>query len=80
VTGLSQMIGGSASNKSLGYFQHIPKICADLGEIAAGMRAGRENASEKMCANLCSVTENMGRAIRIYKRAVENNIGTWLDL
>jgi hypothetical protein len=46
----------------------------------AWMRAGRENASEKMCANLYSVTENMARAIRIYKRAVENNIGTWLDL
>ena len=67
--------------KSLGYFQHIPEIYADLGEIAAGMRAGRENASEKIiCANLGLAMDDMATAIRIYKKAVENNIGTWLEL
>ena len=29
--------------RSLGYFQHIPEIYADLGEIAAGIKPGREN-------------------------------------
>ncbi len=67
--------------KSLGYFQHIPEIYADLGEIAAGMRAGRENASEKIiCANLGLAMDDMATAIKIYKKAVENNIGTWLEL
>jgi ornithine cyclodeaminase/alanine dehydrogenase-like protein (mu-crystallin family) len=67
--------------KSLGYFQHIPEIYADLGEIAAGMRAGRENAREKIiCANLGLAMDDMAVAIRIYKRAAENNIGIWLEL
>ncbi len=67
--------------KSLGYFQHIPEIYADLGEITAGMRAGRENASEKIiCANLGLAMDDMATAIKIYKKAVENNIGTWLEL
>ena len=67
--------------KSLGYFQHIPEIYADLGEIAAGIKPGRENASEKIiCANLGLAMDDMAVAIRIYKRAAENNIGTWLEL
>jgi len=67
--------------KSLGYFQHIPEIYADLGEIAAGMRAGRENASEKIiCANLGLAMDDMATAIKIYNKAVESNIGTWLEL
>jgi len=67
--------------KSLGYFQHVPEIYADLGEIAVGMRAGRENASEKIiCANLGLAMDDMATAIKIYKKAVENNIGTWLEL
>jgi hypothetical protein len=45
------MIGGSPSNKSLGHFQHIPKSYADLDEIAAGLKPGREHAREKIiCA------------------------------
>ncbi len=67
--------------KSLGYFQHIPEIYADLGEIAADMRAGRENASEKIiCANLGLAMDDMATAIKIYNKAVESNIGTWLEL
>jgi len=67
--------------KSLGYFQHIPEIYADLGEIAAGIRAGRENAREKIiCANLGLAMDDMATAIKIYKKAVESNIGTWLEL
>jgi len=67
--------------KSVGYFQHIPEIYADLGEIAAGMRAGRENAREKIiCANLGLAMDDMATAIKIYKKAVESNIGTWLEL
>ncbi len=67
--------------KSLGYFRHIPEIYADLGEIAADMRAGRENASEKIiCANLGLAMDDMATAIKIYNKAVESNIGTWLEL
>ena len=67
--------------KSLGYFQHIPEIYADLGEIAAGIKPGRENSQEKIiCANLGLAMDDMATAITIYNKAVENNIGTWLDL
>jgi len=67
--------------KSLGYFQHIPEIYADLGEIAAGLKPGREKKEEKIiCANLGLAMDDMATAIKIYNKAVENNIGTWLDL
>jgi ornithine cyclodeaminase/alanine dehydrogenase len=67
--------------KSLGYFQHIPEIYADLGEIAAGKKPGRENKNEKIiCANLGLAMDDMATAIKIYKKAVDNNIGTWLEL
>jgi len=67
--------------KSLGYFQHISEIYADLGEIAAGINAGRENKNEKIiCANLGLAMDDMATAIKIYKKAVDNNIGTWLEL
>jgi ornithine cyclodeaminase/alanine dehydrogenase-like protein (mu-crystallin family) len=67
--------------KSLGYFQHIPEIYADLGEIAAGLKPGREKKEEKIiCANLGLAMDDMATAIKIYKKAVDNNIGAWLDL
>ncbi|MBW2077491.1 MAG: ornithine cyclodeaminase family protein [Deltaproteobacteria bacterium] len=67
--------------KSLGYFQHIPEIHADLGEIAAGLKPGRKRGDEKIiCANLGLAMDDMATAIKIYKRAVDKNIGTWLDL
>ena len=67
--------------QSLGYFQHIPEIYADLGEIAAGSKPGRENRDEKIiCANLGLAMDDMATAIKIYKKAVDNNIGTWLEL
>jgi ornithine cyclodeaminase/alanine dehydrogenase-like protein (mu-crystallin family) len=67
--------------KSLGYFQYIPEIYADLGEIAAGLKPGREKKEEKIiCANLGLAMDDMATAIKIYKKAVDNNIGTWLDL
>jgi len=67
--------------KSLGYFQHIPEIYADLGEIAAGLKPGRGKKQEKIiCANLGIAMGDMATAIKIYNKAVENNIGTWLEL
>ena len=67
--------------KSLGYFQHVSGIYADLGEIAAGLKLGRKNREERIiCANLGLAMDDMVTAIKIYKSAVENNIGTWLEL
>jgi ornithine cyclodeaminase/alanine dehydrogenase len=67
--------------KSLGYFQHVSKIYADLGEIAAGTKPGRENRNEIIiCANLGLAIDDMVTAIKIYRKAVDNNIGIWLEL
>jgi len=67
--------------KSLGYFQHVSHIYADLGEIAAGLKPGREHTSEKIiCANLGLAMDDMATAIKIYKKALDKNIGTWLEL
>ena len=67
--------------KSLGYFQHVYEIYADLGEIAAELKPGREEKYEKIiCSNLGLAMDDMATAIKIYKKAIENNIGTWLEL
>ena len=67
--------------KSLGYFQHVSEIYADLGEIAAELKPGREKKDEKIiCSNLGLAMDDMATAIKIYKKAIENNIGTWLEL
>ena len=67
--------------KSLGYFRHVSEIYADLGEIAAGIKPGRENRDEIIiCANLGLAIDDMVTAIEIYRKAVDNNMGTWLEL
>ena len=61
--------------KSLGYFQHISEIYADLGEIAAGSKPGRENIDEiVICANLGLAIDDMVTAIKINEKSMENNI------
>ena len=67
--------------RSMGYFQHIPEIHADLGKIAAGLKPGRESCDEKIiCANLGLAMDDMATAIKIYQKAVDKDIGTCLEL
>ncbi len=67
--------------QQVGYFQHIPTLHADLGELAAGKRPGRERDEERtICCNLGLAIDDMATAILIYQRAVERGIGTWLPL
>jgi ornithine cyclodeaminase/alanine dehydrogenase len=67
--------------QEVGYFQHIPPVHADLGELAAGQRPGRERDDERIiCCNLGLAIDDMATAIRIYRRAVERGIGAWLPL
>jgi ornithine cyclodeaminase/alanine dehydrogenase-like protein (mu-crystallin family) len=64
-----------------GYLQNIPEIHADLGELVAGKKPGRETSEERtMTANLGNALDDMAVAPLIYKRAVEKGIGTWLEL
>jgi ornithine cyclodeaminase/alanine dehydrogenase len=67
--------------KQGGYFQNIPEIHADLGELVTGKKPGRQSAKERtMTANLGLALDDMAVAPLIYKKAVEEGIGTLLPL
>ena len=64
-----------------GYFQNIPALHADLGELVVGQKKGRETAIERtMTANLGLALDDMAVAMLIYQRALEKGIGTPLPL
>jgi ornithine cyclodeaminase/alanine dehydrogenase len=67
--------------KSVGYFQTTPDPYADLGEIVAGLKPGRQSPSERTLAiNLGLAMDDMAVAPEIYRRAKGLGIGTWLTL
>jgi ornithine cyclodeaminase/alanine dehydrogenase len=67
--------------KSVGYFQTTPDPYADLGEIVAGLKPGRQNLKERTLAvNLGLAMDDMAVAPEIYRRAKAMGIGTWLNL
>lgn len=67
--------------QQMGYFQDIPDIHADLGDLATGQKPGRQTPEERtMTANLGLALDDMAVAPLLYKRALEQGIGTWLDL
>ena len=67
--------------KSIGYFQTTPDPYADLGEIVAGHKPGREREDERtMAANIGLALEDMAVASEIHSRALALGTGTWLPL
>jgi ornithine cyclodeaminase/alanine dehydrogenase len=67
--------------RHIGYFQDIPPIYADLGELVAGKKPGRQTPEERtMACNLGLALDDMAVAPTLYQRAVELGIGTWLPL
>jgi ornithine cyclodeaminase/alanine dehydrogenase len=67
--------------RQVGYFQDIPPIHADLGELVAGKKAGRQRAEERtMTANLGLAIDDMAVAPILYRRALEKGIGRKLPL
>ena len=67
--------------KSVGYFQHTPDPYADLGEIAAKAKPGRERQDERtMAMNLGLAIDDMAVAPEVFKRAKEKGLGVWLPL
>ncbi|MFA9452749.1 MAG: ornithine cyclodeaminase family protein [Candidatus Aminicenantaceae bacterium] len=68
-------------HRRLGYFQDTPVPYADLGQIVAGKKPGRESEQERIISlNLGLALDDMATAIRIYRRALELGIGTELPL
>lgn len=67
--------------RDVGYFQDIPAIYADLGELVTGRKAGREKPEERTIAcNLGAALEDIAVAPLIYNQALDKGIGTWLPL
>jgi ornithine cyclodeaminase/alanine dehydrogenase len=67
--------------QSVGYFQDIPNVYADLGELATRKKSGRESDSERtMSMNLGLAIEDMATAAKIYEKAKSKGIGIWLEL
>lgn len=64
-----------------GYFRKTPEPYADLGEIAAGKKPGRESDDERTISiNLGLALEDMATAILIYKKAEGRGVGVELPL
>jgi len=64
--------------REIGYFQNIPPVHADLGELVTGRKPGRQNPWERTVAcNLGLALEDIATAALIYSRALERKIGTW---
>lgn len=67
--------------KSAGYFQTTPDPYADLGELASGLKPGRQLPTERTLAiNLGLAMDDMAVAPEVYRRAKEMGIGVWLEL
>ncbi len=67
--------------RSVGYFRQTPQPYADLGEIVAGLKPGRENATERTLAiNLGIALDDMTVAPLVLRRAREKGIGTLLPI
>jgi ornithine cyclodeaminase/alanine dehydrogenase len=66
--------------KQAGYFQNIPPIHADLGELVTGRKPGRENRDERtMTCNLGLALDDIATAPLVYKLALKKAVGTWLS-
>jgi ornithine cyclodeaminase/alanine dehydrogenase len=67
--------------KSIGYFQQTPTPYADLGEIVAGLKPGRQSPEERTLAiNLGLALDDMAVAPTIFSIAREKGLGTVLPL
>jgi len=63
------------------YFQGIPEVYADLGEVEAGARDGRRHPRERLlCMNLGIALEDMATAPLVLERAAAQGLGTRLRL
>jgi len=67
--------------KSVGYFSQTPNTYADLGELVAGLKPGRQDEKERTLAiNLGLALDDMAVAPTIYQCAKEQGLGIWLPL
>ncbi len=67
--------------RTVGYFGQTPEPYADLGEIVAGLKPGRESDGERtMSVNLGLAIEDVATAELIYQKALKGGVGVDLPL
>ncbi len=67
--------------KSVGYFQQTPDPYADLGELVAGIKPGRQSPGERtMAINLGLAMDDMAVAPTVYQLAKDKGLGIRLAL
>ena len=67
--------------KANGLFQSCPENIAEFCDVVTGRLAGRKNDSQVLIAvNIGLALEDMAVAPMIYQKAIEKNIGSWLEL
>lgn len=64
-----------------GLFRECPEDITDLSDVIIGKAEGRKNPDEVITViNIGLALEDMGVAPIVYERAMEMNVGVWLDL
>ncbi len=64
-----------------GYFSQTPRAYADLGEILAGKKPGRQTEDERtFCINLGIALDDVATAVLIYREAKKRGLGLELPL
>lgn len=67
--------------RQVGYFRDTPEPYADLAELVAGAKPGRERDDERtMAINLGLALEDMVVAVQVFRRAAEAGFGQRLPL
>ncbi len=67
--------------RAAGYFRETPEPYADLGELVAGTKSGRESDEERaLCLNLGLALEDVVVAALVIERGLEKGIGRRLPL
>jgi ornithine cyclodeaminase/alanine dehydrogenase len=67
--------------KTTGYFQDIPAVYAELGELVTGRKPGRESPRERtITCNLGLALDDMATAPLVFRAALEKGLGSRLTL
>ncbi|HSB71379.1 MAG TPA: ornithine cyclodeaminase family protein [Candidatus Methylomirabilis sp.] len=67
--------------RGLGYFDNLPDVQGELGEVVAGRKPGRTGPTQRtLCMPLGLAIEDMVTAFRVYERARAQGIGVRLPL
>lgn len=67
--------------RSIGYFQEIPSIYAEVGDLVAGKMPGRENPAERtMACNLGLAMNDVAVGMLVFRKALRRGTGTVLPL